>query len=145
MDVFLVKTVNCPDIRIPLILINIEIQNINYINRAKSIIGTTRINLVSNLKRRIVYRTFNIGLLLTPLHLNNDTRTVISLAEHVINRILPIPIHGLHLLIHEFQIHNIPVINNLIQELDHDILTGLLSKDQLKHIIVKQVGILKVI
>ena len=145
MRLLFIKTINCLHLRIPLVLIYIKIQNIDYINRAKSIIRSSGINLISHLERRIVNRTFNIGSLLTSLHLNDDSRAVICLAEHVINRILLLPVHGLHFFVHKLQVYNRPVINYLIQELDHHILTGLLSKDQLEHIIVKQVSILKLV
>ena len=72
MRLLFIKTINCLHLRIPFVLIYIEIQDIDYINRAKSIIRPSGINLVSHLERRIVNRTFNIGSLLTSLHLNDD-------------------------------------------------------------------------
>ena len=143
MSPFLAKSENCLHFRITLILINVEIQNIDYINRAKGIISTPRSHLVSNLKRRIINRAFHIGILLTSLHLDNNPCTVICLTEHVINRILLLPVHGFHFLVHKLQVYNRPVINHLIQELDHHVLTGLLTKYQLEDIVVQQVRILE--
>ena len=49
----------------------------------------------------------------------------------------------MHFLVYEFQIYNRPVSNNLIQKLNHHVLCGLPSKDQLEHFIVQQVCILE--
>ena len=49
----------------------------------------------------------------------------------------------MHLLVNELQVNNLPVRNDLIEELDHHVLRGLSSKDQLEHIVIKQICILK--
>ena len=72
MRLLFIKTIDCLHIWIPPILIYIEIQDVDYINRAKSIIRAPGINLVSHLERRVIYRTFHIGSLFASLHLNDD-------------------------------------------------------------------------
>ena len=51
----------------------------------------------------------------------------------------------MHLLVNKLKILNLSVRNHLIQKLDHHILCGFSSKDQLEHIIVKKIRILKLI
>ena len=51
----------------------------------------------------------------------------------------------MHLLINELQVHDLPIRNNLIQKLDHYVLGGLPSENQLEYIIVKQVRILEIV
>ena len=81
--------------------------------------------------------------MLSSLHLYNDSRPVIRLAEHIIDSPLGISLNRMHFLVDELQIQNLPVKNNLIQKLNHHVLCGLPSKHQLEHLIIQQVCILK--
>ena len=49
----------------------------------------------------------------------------------------------MHFLVNELKINDPPIRNDLVQKLNHHILAGFPSKDQLENIIVKQVSILK--
>ena len=50
----------------------------------------------------------------------------------------------MNLLVGKLHINNLPVCNHLIEKLNHHILCGLLSKNQLKRQIVQQISIFKI-
>ena len=129
--------------RISLRFVHLEIENVDNVYRQESIILCPGIHLSLYLKGRIIYRSFRIERLLPSLDLHYNSGTIVCLAEHVIDRTLAVPLHCVHLLVHEVEVYNLPVGYDLIQELNHHIFTGLLSKDQLEHIIVKEVSILE--
>ena len=145
MGRFLIQPVYRLDISTSPILINCKIQDTYHIYRAEIIISGACLNLSAYLICGIVYGSLNIGGLLSALDLNYNPGTVIRRTEHIIDGTLAIPVHGVHFLVSKIQIDYPSVRNNLIQELYHHILTGLLSKNQLEHIIVKKVCILKIL
>ena len=127
------------------VFIHAKVQDIDNIDRQKIICFCSCLNLTLDLERRIVYCSFRIERLPSSLHLYNNSRSVICLAEHIIDRAFQVTLDRMHLLVYKFQIRNLSVRNHLIQKFNHDILRGLSSKDQLEYIIIQQVSKFKIV
>ena len=137
MGTLLIKTINCLHLRIASIFLDIKIKNAYDIYRQKRILCTSGINLIPYLKCRIINRPLHIGRLFSSLNLHYNSGTIISLTEHVIDRILSSRLQRPHLLIHKIQIHDVSVRDDLIQKFNHHILAGLLPKHQFEHLVIQ--------